>query len=378
MIGTTIDRYRIVEQLGQGGMGVVYKARDTLLDRFVALKVLLPDTTADPDRRRRFLLEAKSASSLNHPGIVAIYDVVAVDGQDVWVMEWVPGETLESRLAQRRMPLSEALGLGIAIADALARAHTAGIVHRDLKPSNVMVTADGVKILDFGLAKLVEAPFSHPEAPTMAPEEPSLTRERAVLGTVGWMSPEQASGEPVDSRGDVFAFGVLLYEMLTGLHPFRRGTALETIAAIREDEPRRPTEIVPALPPEVERAALRCLRKNPEQRWQSLSDLKNLEDVLDLNLALKLVADRFFEVGFDVRSDNEHHFAETRADGIVDGIVEHDFAGRPDRIDLLEPAVAASNSCGHDHKGWLHVLFSCQSTWLMSGPSSEPKVDSNS
>ena len=280
MIGTTIDRYRIVEQLGQGGMGVVYKARDTLLDRFVALKVLLPDTTADPDRRRRFLLEAKSASSLNHPGIVAIYDVVAVDGQDVLVMEWVQGETLESRLAQRRMPLSEALGLGIAIADALARAHTAGIVHRDLKPSNVMVTADGVKILDFGLAKLVEAPFSHPEAPTMAPEEPSLTRERAVLGTVGWMSPEQASGEPVDSRGDVFAFGVLLYEMLTGLHPFRRGTALETIAAIREDEPRRPTEIVPALPPEVERAALRCLRKNPEQRWQSLSDLKVvLEDL---------------------------------------------------------------------------------------------------
>ena len=260
MIGTTIDRYRIVEQLGQGGMGVVYKARDTLLDRFVALKVLLPDTTADPDRRRRFLLEAKSASSLNHPGIVAIYDVVAVDGQDVLVMEWVQGETLESRLAQRRMPLSEALGLGIAIADALARAHTAGIVHRDLKPSNVMVTADGVKILDFGLAKLVEAPFSHPEAPTMAPEEPSLTRERAVLGTVGWMSPEQASGEPVDSRGDVFAFGVLLYEMLTGLHPFRRGTALETIAAIREDEPRRPTEIVPALPPEVERAAMLCLR----------------------------------------------------------------------------------------------------------------------
>jgi serine/threonine protein kinase len=280
MIGTTIDRYRIVEQLGQGGMGVVYKARDTLLERFVALKVLLPDTTADPDRRRRFLLEAKSASSLNHPGIVAVHDVVAVGGQDVLVMEWVQGETLESRLAQRKMPLSEALRLGIAIADALARAHAAGIVHRDLKPSNVMVTADGVKILDFGLAKLVEAPFSQPEAPTMAPEESSLTRERAVLGTVGWMSPEQASGEPVDSRGDVFAFGVLLYEMLTGAHPFRRGTAMETIAAIREDEPTPPTEIVPALPPEVERAVLRCLRKKPERRWQSLSDLKVvLEDL---------------------------------------------------------------------------------------------------
>jgi Tol biopolymer transport system component/predicted Ser/Thr protein kinase len=280
MIGTTIDRYQIVEQLGQGGMGVVYKARDTLLERFVALKVLPPDKTTDPERRQRFLQEAKSASALNHPGIVAVHDVITVDGQDVLVMELVEGETLEERLAQRRMPLSEALGLSIAIAEALARAHSAGIVHRDLKPSNVMVTADGVKVLDFGLAKLTEAPFTHPEGPTMAQDESSLTQQRAVLGTVGWMSPEQASGEPVDSRSDVFAFGVLLYEMLTGTHPFRRGTVLETIAAIREDEPARLTETVPALPPEVERAVLRCLRKNPERRWQSLSDLKVvLEDL---------------------------------------------------------------------------------------------------
>ncbi len=280
MIGTTIDRYRIVERLGQGGMGVVYKARDTLLDRFVALKVLPPGKTSDPDRRQRFLQEAKAASALNHPGIVAVHDVVTVEDQDVLVMELIEGETLESLLARRRPPLSEALGLGIGTADAMARAHEAGIVHRDLKPANVMVTSDGVKVLDFGLAKLTETPFSHPEAPTLAPDEASLTEERAVLGTVGWMSPEQASGEPVDTRSDVFAFGVLMYEMLTGQHPFRRGTILETIAAIREEEPEPPTAIVPALPPEVDRAVLRCLRKKPSRRWQSLSDLRAvLEDL---------------------------------------------------------------------------------------------------
>ena len=273
MIGQTIDRYRVVDKLGQGGMGIVYKARDTVLERFVALKVLPPDKSSDPERRQRFLQEAKSASALNHPGIVAVHDVLTVDGQDVLVMELVDGETLEQLLAQKRLPLGETLTLGIAVADALARAHAAGIVHRDLKPSNVMVTPEGVKVLDFGLAKLTESAFIDPEAPTIAPEESSLTHQRAILGTVGWMSPEQASGETVDTRSDIFAFGVLMYEMLTGQHPFRRRTTLETLAAIREEEPERPTEVVPSLPPEAERAVLRCLRKDPSKRWQSLSDL---------------------------------------------------------------------------------------------------------
>jgi serine/threonine protein kinase len=273
MIGQTIDRYRVVEQLGQGGMGVVYKARDTLLERFVALKVLPPDKSSDPDRRQRFLQEAKSASALNHPGIVAVHDVVTHDGQDVLVMELVEGETLEQVLAQKRLPLTGALVLGIGVADALAKAHAAGIVHRDLKPSNVMVTSDGVKILDFGLAKLTETQFIDPEAPTVAPDESSLTHQRAILGTVGWMSPEQASGETVDTRSDIFAFGVLMYEMLTGKHPFRRRTTLETLAAIREEEPEAPTDVAPSLPPEAERAVLRCLRKDPSKRWQNLSDL---------------------------------------------------------------------------------------------------------
>jgi serine/threonine protein kinase/WD40 repeat protein len=273
MIGQTIDRYRVVEKLGQGGMGVVYKARDTVLDRFVALKVLPPDKSSDSERRRRFLQEAKSASALNHPGIVSVHDVLTVDGQDVIVMELVEGETLERLLTQKRLVLGEALSLGIGIADALARAHAAGIVHRDLKPSNVMVTPDGVKVLDFGLAKLTETPFIDPEAPTIAPDESSLTHQLAILGTVGWMSPEQASGDAVDPRTDIFVFGVLMYEMITGQHPFRRATTMGTMAAIREEEPEPLTTLVPSLPPEAERAVLRCMRKDPGKRWQSLSDL---------------------------------------------------------------------------------------------------------
>jgi Tol biopolymer transport system component/predicted Ser/Thr protein kinase len=273
MIGRTIDRYDVVERLGQGGMGVVYKARDTVLDRFVALKVLPPDKSADPERRERFLAEAKAASALNHPGIVTVHDVLAVDGQDVIVMELVEGETLEERLARKRLPLGSALDLAVRIADALTRAHAAGIVHRDLKPSNVMVTADGtVKILDFGLAKLIEAPFAGDEAPTLSRHE-SLTEERVVVGTIAWMSPEQASGQAVDARSDVFAFGLILYEMLTGKHPFRRGSSGATLAAIRDEEPEPPTGLTPGLPVEAERAVLRCLRKEPARRWQSVSDL---------------------------------------------------------------------------------------------------------
>jgi Tol biopolymer transport system component/predicted Ser/Thr protein kinase len=280
MIGRRIDRYDVVERLGEGGMGVVYKARDTLLDRSVALKVLPPDKSSDPERRQRFLGEAKAASALNHPGIVAVHDLLTVDGQDVIVMELVEGETLETRLARRRLPLSEGLGLAVRIADALGRAHAAGIVHRDLKPSNVMVTPDGaVKILDFGLAKLTQAPFVDSEAPTRSHHE-DLTATRAVVGTLAWMSPEQAEGRPVDARSDIFAFGLVLYELLTGQHPFRRGTTAQTLAALRESQPDPPTQLVPSLPLEAERAVLRCLRRDPARRWQSVSDLGAvLEDV---------------------------------------------------------------------------------------------------
>jgi Tol biopolymer transport system component/predicted Ser/Thr protein kinase len=275
VIGETIDRYHVVEKLGQGGMGVVYKARDTLLGRFVALKALPPDAVADPQRRQRFLEEAKAASALQHPGIVSVYDVVEAAGQVFIVMEHVAGETLEQRMGQQALPLSRALRYGEQIADALARAHAAGIVHRDLKPSNIMVAEDDTaKVLDFGLAKLAEAPFAGDEAPTVSRGHVErLTREGAVVGTLAYMSPEQAAGKPVDARTDVFSFGVLLYEMLTGRHPFRRGSQLETLSAIREANPEPPTSMAPGLPPEAERAILRCLHKEPSRRWQSMADL---------------------------------------------------------------------------------------------------------
>jgi Tol biopolymer transport system component/predicted Ser/Thr protein kinase len=275
VIGETIGRYRVVEKLGQGGMGVVYKARDTLLGRFVALKALPPDSASNPGRRERFLEEAKAASALQHPGIVGVHDVVEAEGQHFIVMEYVAGETLEQRMGQRALPLSRGLRYAEQIADALARAHAAGIVHRDLKPSNVMVTEDDTaKILDFGLAKLTEAPFPGDEAPTVSRghAEP-LTREGAVAGTLAYMSPEQAAGKQVDTRTDVFSFGVLLYEMLTGRHPFRRGSQLETLSAIREADPDPPTRVAPGLPAEAERAILRCLHKEPSRRWQSMADL---------------------------------------------------------------------------------------------------------
>ena len=278
MVGQTISHYRIVEKLGEGGMGVVYKARDTRLDRFLALKVLPPDKFIDPERRRRFAVEAKAASALNHPNIVAIYDIETADGVDFIAMEYAEGETLDERIARKGLSPKEAFRVAIQIADALAAAHAAGIVHRDLKPSNIMVGADGrVRILDFGLAKLTEA--AEPELSPTQTMKP-ITETGQVLGTVAYMSPEQAEGRKVDARSDTFSFGVVLYEMLTRQHPFRRGSMVTTMAAIVNEEPKAWPALGLSLPAELERAVFRCLRKVPQQRWQSMSDLRVvLEDL---------------------------------------------------------------------------------------------------
>ena len=305
MIGRTIDRYQVIEKLGEGGMGVVHRARDSLLHRYVALKVLPPDRLADPERRQRFIKEAKLASALNHPGIVAIHDVLRSDGQDVIVMELVEGQTLQQILSQRRLSLSTALGHAIGIADAVARAHAAGIVHRDLKPSNVMVTPEGtVKILDFGLAKQVAPELTGDDAPTLTAAEGHLTGTRVIVGTLMYMSPEQASARPIDARSDVFTFGVIAYEMLTGRHPFRRASSAETLRAIVDSEPDPPSQVTPTLPRELDRAVLRCLRKEPRQRWQSLSDLKVvLEDIREDAAS----GGRTLAGGSDVRPSRARH-----------------------------------------------------------------------
>jgi eukaryotic-like serine/threonine-protein kinase len=275
--GQTFLHYRILEKVGEGGMGAVYKAQDTHLDRIVAVKVLPADKTADPDRKQRFVLEAKAASSLNHPNIIVVHDIASDRGHDFIVMEYVDGKTLDQLIGRKGMRLNDALGLAVQVAEGLAKAHAAGIVHRDLKPTNIMVTGEGrVKILDFGLAKLtedVEADYFGPTLTLDRPEKPR-TEEGFIMGTVDYMSPEQAEGKRVDSRSDVFSFGSVLYEMLTGSKAFHRESRMSTLAAILREEPKPAAQLNESLPPEIEQALLRCLRKDPQRRWQNMSDLK--------------------------------------------------------------------------------------------------------
>jgi len=216
MIGRRLLHYEITEKLGAGGMGVVYKARDRHLDRFVALKVLPPDRVSDPERKRRFAQEARAASALNHANIVIVHDIDEADDVHFIAMEYVEGKVLGDLIGHKGLPLGQALKYAVQIADALASAHAKGIIHRDLKPNNVMVTPDGiVKVLDFGLAKLAEDPVAETEPTQTLP----MTQEGQIVGTVAYMSPEQAQGRKVDSRSDVFAFGSVLYEMLVGEPP---------------------------------------------------------------------------------------------------------------------------------------------------------------
>ena len=265
--GTQIGPYEIVSLLGSGGMGDVYRARDSRLGRDVALKVLLPEVASDPGRRQRFEQEARAASALNHPNIISVYDTGSQDNLVYIVSELIEGETLRDQLKGGALPQSRVLEIAGQVADALAAAHAASIVHRDLKPENIMLTRDGrAKILDFGLAKQVT-----PRVPG-GDETEFLTRTTpgAVLGTAGYMSPEQVRGEVVDPRSDIFSFGLVLYECLAGSPPFVRATGVELMTAIlREDPPELPQTVAPAL----RQIVLHCLEKEPERRFYSARDL---------------------------------------------------------------------------------------------------------
>jgi eukaryotic-like serine/threonine-protein kinase len=277
MIGTTLSHYQILEKLGEGGMGVVYKARDLRLDRFVCIKILHPEQLKDESRKQRFIQEAKSASSLNHPNIITIYEIDQADGIDFMVMEFVAGKTLEQLIPSGGMPLTDVLKYAIPIARALAAANAAGIIHRDVKPGNIMVGANGiVKVLDFGLAKLTAQEAS---AVTSADDATQVrqghTQEGAILGTAAYMSPEQAQAKPVDGRSDIFSFGVVLYEMASGRRPFKGDNQMSTLAAILEKEPAPlADERHSRIPRELERVVMRCLRKDPERRFQTMADLR--------------------------------------------------------------------------------------------------------
>jgi serine/threonine protein kinase/WD40 repeat protein len=254
-------------------MGVVYKGRDTHLDRFVALKVLPHDRIGTDDAERRFIQEAKSASSLNHPNIVTVYDIALQDGVMFIAMELVSGKTLAEVVPRQGLPLGRALSLAVQIADGLAAAHKAGLVHRDLKPGNIMVSDEGrVKILDFGLAKLIDRGIEGSDAATQS--IPDATGGRSIVGTVGYMSPEQAEGAAIDSRSDIFSFGVVLYEMVTGRKPFTGESPMKVLSAILKDTPRAVSEIAPGAPRDLERIIDRCLRKDPERRWQHIQDVR--------------------------------------------------------------------------------------------------------
>jgi eukaryotic-like serine/threonine-protein kinase len=284
MIGRTLEHYRIESKLGEGGMGVVYKAHDPRLNRAVAIKVLPPERVADPAVKLRFVHEARAASALNHPGIVTIHDIRSDAGTDFIVMEFIEGTTLDQQIPPSGMRPVDVRRHAVQIADALAKAHAAGILHRDLKPSNVMVTPDDrIKILDFGLAKLLEPAHATPDDTTFA----ALTGERAVLGTPAFMSPEQAEGRKLDARSDVFSFGAMLYEMATGRKPFAGETALSLLARILGEEPKPPSEIVGSIPPALEAVILRCLRKDPDRRYQTMADLKVALEDLDMESASK-------------------------------------------------------------------------------------------
>ncbi|MGZ5423850.1 MAG: serine/threonine protein kinase [Candidatus Aminicenantales bacterium] len=299
MVGTVLKHYLIETELGKGGMGVVYRARDTRLGRLVALKMITPGLVANPERRSRLLLEARSAAAISHPAIAQVYDIDEVDGNLFIAMEYVDGRTVSRLIADGELDLMGAIEIALQVAEGLAKAHDAGILHRDIKSDNIMVTRDGhAKLLDFGLAKLVEPETGEPISPVELSR--TLTRGRvqtipgAVMGTLSYMSPEQARGRELDRRSDIFSLGIVLYEMVTSELPFKGETPIDTMHAIAYEEARPVTLVRRNLTPELHRIVFRCLRKNPDDRYpdaQALAeDLRRLKRDLETGTTTRLPA----------------------------------------------------------------------------------------
>jgi serine/threonine protein kinase len=300
MIGRTLKHYVIEEVLGNGGMGVVYKARDKRLERPVAIKFLKPELVADPSRKTRFLREARAAAAVVHPAIAQVYDIDEDAGTTFIAMEYVDGRTVGRLIAEGELDLVGSVEIALQVAEGLAKAHEAGIIHRDIKSDNIMVTREGhAKLLDFGIAKLLDAVAGDMEVDlgsradgwTMTMEQ-ARTIAGAVIGTLDYMSPEQARGRDADPRSDIFSLGVVLYEMVTGELPFKRETPLDTMHAIAFEEPRPVIAIRRNLPPQLHMIVSRCLRKNREDRYPDaralVADLKHLKHDLETGTSLSL------------------------------------------------------------------------------------------
>lgn len=279
--GTRVGPYEVIVQLGAGGMGEVYRARDTRLDRDVAIKILPSHLSSNPQLRERFDREARAISKLNHAHVCTLYDVGHHEGVDYLVMEYLEGETLADALARGPLPLHQVLRYGIEIADALDKAHRSGIVHRDLKPGNIILTKSGAKVLDFGLAKTQAAAFSS-QASSQATEAKPLTEEGTIVGTMQYMAPEQLEAREADARTDIFALGTILYEMVTGRHAFEGKSRAGLIAAIMEREPAPISATQPMTPLPLDHVVRRCLSKEPDDRFQSARDLEfALQEIQD-------------------------------------------------------------------------------------------------
>ncbi len=272
MVSQKILHYQLVEKIGAGGMGEIYKAQDSRLNRLVAVKILSPGLSTDAERRRRFFQEAQAASALNHPNIITLYDIISEGDLQCIVMEYIAGKTLRDLIPAGGLPPPQAIQYGTQIASALTAAHSAGIIHRDLKPSNIMVTTTGlIKVLDFGLAKWVDSGLSGEQQTTV---EAALTREGSIIGTVSYMSPEQAEGKHVDARSDIFSFGDVLYEMVTGKRAFEGRSGISTLSSILRDDVKPIYESAPDVPPLLEQIILRCLPKDPAARWQTMKEIE--------------------------------------------------------------------------------------------------------
>src|SRR5262245_27217861 len=275
---STLAHYRILVKLGAGGMGAVYLARDTKLDRKVALKVLPPDIALQRDRMERFIREAKAAAALNHPNIAHVYEIGETDGTHYIAMEYIDGQTLRDKIHRDKVPVGYLLKYLIQVAEGLSKAHAAGIVHRDLKPDNIMVARDDyAKVLDFGLAKLVEPDFHEHDNTQTGEAAEALTQHQSmpgmVFGTIGYMSPEQAQGKPIDRRSDIFSFGCVLFEAITSHRPFEDESPFKSLHKVIFEPAPSIQDFHPAAPADLQRIVRRCLAKDPDQRYQTIKDV---------------------------------------------------------------------------------------------------------